>query len=65
MLGNVYIKEKEIYLYYDDDNIGKRTGMIYQLGYHLTNFTWFDIQNISDTYTAIINFILVTPNHMQ
>ena len=61
MLGNVYIKEKEIYLYYDDDNIGKRTGMIYQLGYHLTNFTWFDIQNISDTYTAIINFILVTP----
>jgi len=58
MLGNAYAKDNEIYLHYTNDNIGHRTGMIYPLGFHIANFTWFDIEYIDKQYNILINFIL-------
>ena len=58
MLGNAYVKGNEIYLHYGEDNIGHRTGMIYPLGFHIANFTWFDIEYIDKKYNILIYFIL-------
>lgn len=58
MLGNAYAKDNEIYLHYGEDNIGNRTGMIYPLGFHIANFTCFDVEYIDKNYNILINLIL-------
>lgn len=58
MLGKAYIKNKDIYILFDETNIGERTGIIYPLGYHITNFTTLDINNLKEEYTKIINYTL-------
>ncbi len=39
MLGKAYIKDNDIYVIFDNNNIGERTGMTYPLEYHITHFT--------------------------
>ncbi len=58
MLGSAYVKDNEIYLHYGEDNIGHRTGLIYPLGFHLANTTWFDVEYVDSLYKFLITFIL-------
>lgn len=54
MSAKAYLKENSIYLFYDPKDIGGRSGCIYDLGYHLLNFLWFDMDSLSDVYSRII-----------
>ena len=58
MLGKTYIKNKDIYVLFDKTNIGERTGMIYPLGYHITNFTTLDVNILKNEYIKIIDYTL-------
>lgn len=58
MLGNAYIKDKMMYLIYGDGNIGERTGVIYEIGKHLTDFLWFDIDSVDKAYVSFIHFYM-------
>lgn len=58
MLGNAYIKDKMMYLIYGEENIGKRTGVIYEIGKHLTDFLWFDINSVDKAYVSFIQFYM-------
>lgn len=58
MLGNAYIKDKMMYLIYGVGNIGERTGVIYEIGKHLTDFLWFDINTVDKAYVSFIHFYM-------
>lgn len=58
MLGNAYIKDKMMYLIYGDGNHGERTGVIYEIGKHLTDFLWFDINSVDKAYVSFIHFYM-------
>ena len=60
MLGKAYIKNKDIYVLFDKTNIGERTGIIYPLGYHITNFTTLDINRLKEEYIKMIDYTLST-----
>jgi len=56
MSAKAYLKENNIYLFYDKNDISRRSGCIYDLGYHLLNFIWFDLDTVSDVYSNIMKF---------
>lgn len=58
MLGNAYIKDKMMYLIFEDGNIGERTGVIYEIGKHLTDFLWFDMNSVDKAYVSFIHFYM-------
>lgn len=58
MLGKAYIKDKMVYMIYGEENIGERTGVIYEIGKHLTDFLWFDIDSVDKAYASFIHFFM-------
>nr|WP_317358033.1 DUF6076 domain-containing protein [uncultured Tyzzerella sp.] len=58
MLGKAYIKNNEIYVIFDNNNIGERTGMIYPLGYHTTHFTILNTDKLKQEYIKLIDYTL-------
>lgn len=64
MSAKAYLKENNIYLFYDKNDIGRRSGCIYDLGYHLLNFIWFDLDTVSDVYSNIMKFNL-NPKYLE
>ncbi len=58
MLGRVYIKDKKVHLIYEGNIITDVTGSIYDVGHHLTGFTWFDMEFIKMEYVKFIKFII-------
>ncbi|MEG0692802.1 MAG: hypothetical protein RR444_06950, partial [Oscillospiraceae bacterium] len=58
MLGKAYINNKMMHLIYGDGNIGERTGVIYEIGKHLTDFLWFDMDSVDKAYESFIHFYM-------
>lgn len=50
LLAKAYIKDKKVFVHYEKEIIGERSGMCYDIGHHLMNFLYFDIELIRVRY---------------
>jgi len=53
MLAKAYIKDKKVFVHYEKEIIGERSGMCYDIGHHLMKFLYFDIELIRVRYRGI------------
>ncbi len=50
MLAKAYIKDKKMFVHYEKEIIGERTGMRYDIGMHLMDFLSLDIESVRGNY---------------
>lgn len=58
MLGKAYIKDKKVYLYFSENDVGKLEGFSYDLGFQLTNLLRLDLKIIEQKYLDYIDYSL-------
>ena len=53
MLAKAYIKDRKIFVHYEKEILGERTGMCYDIGNHLMNFLSLNIESVRDRYRTL------------